>query len=63
MAKKFKLSVISAMHYFKLVYRSVLLIGAFVYWLIEKLNGVYSPFDNVEHRTVIIGVIWVVFTA
>ena len=62
MAKKFKLSVISAMHYFKLVYRSVLLIGAFVYWLIEKLNGVYSPFDNVEHRTVIIGVIWVVFT-
>lgn len=61
MSKKIKLSVISAMHYFKLVYRSLLFLGALTYWLIGKFNNVESPFDDVEHKPVILIVIWIVF--
>ena len=61
MSNKHKLSIISAMHYFKLVYRSLLLIGAFAVWLIRKLNGIAEPFGDVEHKPVILAVIWVVF--
>ena len=61
MSNKHKLSIISAMHFFKLAYRSLLFIAAFIYWLVEKLQGVKSPFEDVEHRTIILVVIWIVF--
>jgi len=61
MSNKIKLSVISAMHYFKLVYRSLLFAVAFIYWTLEKINGIESPFEDVEHRAFILAVIWIVF--
>lgn len=61
MSNKHKLSVISAMHCFKLVYRSMLFIAAFIYWLFEKLQGIESPFEDVEHRAFILIIIWIVF--
>ena len=61
MSNKHKLSVISAMHCFKLVYRSLLFIGAFIFWIFEKLNGVVSPFEDVEHKPFILTIIWIVF--
>jgi hypothetical protein len=57
-----KLSVISAMHYFKLVYRSLLFIGAFIFWLTEKIKGIEKPFEDVEHKPVILLIIWIIFT-
>lgn len=61
MSKKQKLSIISTMHYFKLIYRSLLFAAALIYWILEKINGIESPFDDVKHRSLILAVIWIVF--
>lgn len=58
---KHSLSAISAMHYFKLVFRSCLFLAATALYIINRVNGSENLFGGYEHRPVILGVIWLVF--
>lgn len=61
MAKKIKLSTISALHYFKLVFRSVLFVVALVAYSISRVSGDLRPFGEMQSRPLILAVIWWVF--
>jgi len=56
-----KLSKISLLHYFKLIFRSVLLISATVLYIIHRSQDTYRPFGNLERMPAILGVIWIFF--
>ena len=60
--RKIRLSKISALHYFKLVFRSVLLIVATTLYIIHRSSDHYTPFGDLQHRPIILGIIWVFFT-
>ena len=53
--KKRPLSTISALHYFKLAYRSLLLIAAFVEYLFTRLENISGRFP------LVLVIIWIVF--
>ena len=53
--KKRPLSTISALHYFKLVYRSLLLIAAFIEYLFTRLENISGRFP------LVLSIIWIVF--
>lgn len=57
------LSAISAIHYFKLVFRSCLFVTALVLYIINRINGTASeaPFGNISKMPFILVFIWVVF--
>ena len=59
--RKIRLSKISALHYFKLFFRSFLLIAATVLYVLNKINGSKSSFGGYENNNVILGIIWIVF--
>ncbi len=61
--KKRKLSVISAIHYFKLVFRSCLFVAALIGYIINRINGgsESKPFGNLSEMPVILWIIWIVF--
>lgn len=58
---RLKLSKISALHYFKLFFRSFLLVAATVLYIINKINSSKDTFGGYENDPVILSVIWVVF--
>lgn len=63
MIMKNKLSLISSIHYFKLVFRSLLFIWAlFVYILNSKFHGM-SFTDGIKNFKLLFVVIWVVFAS
>ncbi|MBP3333725.1 MAG: hypothetical protein J6M35_06735 [Clostridia bacterium] len=59
--RRFKLSKISALHYFKLFFRSFLLIAATVLYIIGKVKHSDDTFGGYEKQPAILAFIWVVF--
>ena len=55
------ISEISAMHYFKLWFRSLLLLGALALYIFARITGTFSALDAVEKRPALLGFIWLVF--
>ncbi|MBQ7337545.1 MAG: hypothetical protein IJW40_03715 [Clostridia bacterium] len=60
---KFRLSKISALHYFKLFYRSALWIAATVTYIIGKLNDAPTLMHGLQRMPITLSVIWVIFVA
>jgi len=56
-----KLSRISAMHVFKLVFRTSLLLVALVLYIVSRANGSGDLFGGLENRPAILFIIWTVF--
>ena len=54
-------SKISALHIFKLCFRSALLLAALVFYLIHVITGTGEPFGAVARFPLLIFVIWLVF--
>ena len=50
-----------AMHYVKLVYRSVLFVTALVFYIYGRINGAESLFCGYEKNSVVLNVIWIVY--
>ncbi|MBQ5390211.1 MAG: hypothetical protein IIU58_04815 [Clostridia bacterium] len=59
--KKIKLSVISALHCYKLVFRSLLFLAALIAYCISRARGDLRLFGEMQSRPLILAVIWVVF--
>ena len=59
--QKIRLSKISALHYFKLVFRSLLLIAAAVFYIINRVGSTDAPFGEIGHNPIVLGTIWIVF--
>ena len=59
--KKVHLSKISALHFFKLVFRSVLLVCATISYIFNRIHHSGKIFGEIERLPVILGVIWIVF--
>lgn len=62
-AKRKKLSKISAMHYSKLVFRSVLFIIALLTYIVNRVNGTGEYFGGLDKKPAILIFIWIVFVA
>jgi hypothetical protein len=60
--RKHKISKISALHYYKLVFRSALLLLAFVLYLVDRVKNDGAPFQYVTDHPVILGLIGLIFT-
>ena len=63
MERKTRLTAVSAFHYFRLVYRSVLLILLLIRYVIYRIYDGSTVLDFLEKRPVIITIIFVIFTA
>ena len=61
MPKKIKLSRISALHYFKLVFRSVLFLCALAVYIVNRVHKKTYFFGYAEHRSIILTVIGIIF--
>ncbi len=61
MSKKQKISSISLLHFFKLVYRSALFLIALVYYILNRVRGLRFSFDDIEDRYALLFVIGIVF--
>ena len=59
--KKTRLSKISALHYFKLIFRSILFICAAASYVVNRIQNSGKIFGEVERLPVILGIIWIVF--
>lgn len=59
--RKIKLSKISALHYFKLFFRSFLFIAATLLYILHKINGTSESFGGYENNPIILNIIWIVF--
>ncbi|MBQ7898029.1 MAG: hypothetical protein IJ323_06360 [Clostridia bacterium] len=60
--RKIRLSKISLLHYYKLLFRSALFIICTVLYILSKLNNNPHPFSEIQERPAILGFIWIVFT-
>lgn len=60
-ARKNQLSKCSLLHYIKLVYRSVLFLGAAVIYIINKIHNTGKTFGGYENSSLLLGMIWLVF--
>ncbi len=58
---KRKISYISALHYLKLIFRSVLFIGTLVTYVVFRINGGTDFLGEVDNNTLIIAIVWVIF--
>lgn len=56
-----KISKISAVHYFKLIFRSVLFVAATVSYIVNRVKNTGETFGGMESNTWLHSVIWVVF--
>ena len=56
-----RLSKISALHYCKLVFRSLLLLAATILYIVNRVRGSATYFGGVENNPWILAVIWLVF--
>lgn len=61
--KRKRLSKISLMHYWKLVFRSVLFLAATVIYILNRIYNTGSMFGGIEDKPVILVLIWLVFVA
>ena len=61
MKKRKIFSTISILHYYKLVFRSLLLIAAVVLYIVNRIHGSETLFGGVENRQWLLTVIWLVF--
>ncbi len=59
--RKKRVSNISLLHYYKLVFRSLLLIGAAVAYIVGRVRQAKDPFADLWEQPILLGVIWVVF--
>ncbi len=59
--KKHHLSKTSALHYIKLGFRSLLLVGATVIYIINRIEGEQVFLKFSDKRFLVMGIIWVVF--
>lgn len=59
--KKKKASKISVLHYWKLVFRSALLLAALGLYVLNRVKGSEHPFGAVGEQPVILSLIWLVF--
>ncbi len=55
------MSLISIIHYLKLIFRSCLFIGATTIYIITKIQGLQQSFFDTHHRPFILFFIWLVF--
>ena len=62
MERKTRLTAVTAFHYFRLVYRSVLLILLLIRYVIYRIYNGSAVLDLLEKRPVIISIIFVIFT-
>lgn len=58
---KLKLSRISALHYFKLVYRSALLLGALALYIIARLGNEEFAHSVLHNFRWVFGIIWLIY--
>ncbi len=58
---KFKMTKIVAIHYAKLVFRSLLFVLATVSYIYNNLNNTGSPFGGFESNSFVLTFIWIVF--
>lgn len=61
MLAKHKISLISALHYFKLFYRSVLFILALVMYVVSRIQNSGELFQGYEREYWLLGIIWLVY--
>lgn len=60
---KIKLSKTSAMHYWKLIFRSILFITATLIYIFNKVNNMPTLFGRFEKDYVFLTVVWGIFVA
>ncbi len=60
-AKKRKLTAICALHYVKLVYRSLLLLLAATIYITSKANNTGDILDGYEHGHWLLAIVWIVY--
>ena len=58
---KRRLSRISALHYAKLVFRSVLFLLSAAAYVVDRVRGTLDPFGSLGDRPAILAVVWIVF--
>ena len=58
---KVKLSAISASHYAKLIFRSLLFLSALIIYVIDRVKNRDTVFFGAEDSYLLLGVIWLVF--
>jgi len=56
-----KISIISALHYFKLIFRSALFLAAIALYLFTRKQGENVWFDKVQNYPVLLQFIWIIF--
>ncbi len=59
--KRRKLSRTSAMHYFKLIFRSALFVSALVLYIYNRIHGIGPIYDSVRGIPGLLQIIWFVF--
>ncbi len=59
--RKIRLSLISTLHYFKLIFRSFLFVAALVLYIINKVSGSKDTFGGFEDSHLVLSIIWWVF--
>lgn len=57
-----KTTVVSAMHYFKLCYRSLLFLLLLITYIVDRIRGAGALTDRLEQRPFIVSVLFAVFT-
>lgn len=62
MKRESRLTAVSGFHYFRLIYRSVLLILLLIRYVIYRIYDGSAVLDFLERRPLIISVIFVIFT-
>ena len=62
MTRKTRLTAVSAVHYFRLVYRSVLFVLLLVQYILYRSKNGPAILDTLENRPIIIAVICILFT-
>lgn len=60
--RRIKLSLISSMHYVKLVFRSLLFIAALVLYVIDKVRGTDTLFGAATERPIVLFAVFIIFT-
>lgn len=59
--RNIRLSTISMLHYFKLIWRSGLLITATVLYILNRVGLEHMPFGDIQNKNVVFYIIWILF--
>lgn len=60
--KKMKLTVVSTLHYVRLLYRSALFLSLLILYIRYRLSAGGEITDLIESRPAVLGILWLVFT-